>query len=53
MLITQNDLIARRREYTSLPILELHDLVSEIEILEFVLYLVNRNNDNGCGGDKR
>ena len=33
----------RRRKENRLPILELHDLVSEIEILEFVLFLVKRS----------
>ncbi len=34
----------RKEDITSLSILELHDLVSEIEILEFVLFLVDSNN---------
>jgi hypothetical protein len=37
----------RNEEITSLPIVEYQDLVSEIEILKFVLYLTNNNNRNG------
>ena len=37
---------SRRKYDTSLNIVDLHNLVSEIEILKFVFYLANRENHN-------